>query len=223
MIAFGARCNFGDQLHPCGEMDLETYRRLGHAYQYVEQIEEYGLDGIPAANLGLWVTGRLEHDEGTTRMLLEEQTDFDVVRAGDDLSGCEVVVISSAPCLSTSDAEKLTRYVEHGGRLLVMGAGALDAERQRFVLNVGARYLGPGNYDIDYLVVGDAIAKDVVRSPFLNYEAGLRTEVEADARVLAAIREPYFSRTYGRYCGHQNTPYRLEEATHPGIVHMVLS
>ncbi len=218
MIAFGARCNFGDQLHPSGEMDFETYRRIGHAYKYVEQIEQYGLDGMPAANLGLWVTGRQEHDEGTTRMLLEEQIDFDVARAKDDLSCYEVVVIPSAPCLSTSDAEKLTRYVEDGGKLLVMGAGALDAERQRFVLDVGARYLGPGNYDVDYLVVSDALAKGVVRSPFLNYEAGLRVEPEAGTQVLAAIREPYFSRTYGRYCGHQNTPYRLEEAAHPGIV-----
>jgi hypothetical protein len=26
MISLGARCNFGDQLHPYGEMDMATYR-----------------------------------------------------------------------------------------------------------------------------------------------------------------------------------------------------
>jgi len=29
MVAFGAACNFGDQLHPLGEMDLDTYRNIG--------------------------------------------------------------------------------------------------------------------------------------------------------------------------------------------------
>ena len=42
MIAYGAACNFGDQLHPSGEMDLDTYRNIGAAFAYVERIEEYG-------------------------------------------------------------------------------------------------------------------------------------------------------------------------------------
>lgn len=35
-------------------------------------------------------------------------------------------------------------------------------------------------------------------------------------KVLAAICEPYFDRMYGHYCSHMNTPYRLEDAAHPG-------
>ena len=57
-----------------------------------------------------------------------------------------------------------------------------------------------------------------MRSPFLCYEAGLRTAPAAGAEVLARIREPYFSRTYGAYCGHLNTPYELQDAAHPGAV-----
>ena len=53
MISYGASCNFGDQLHPSGEMDLETYRRIGEAYQYVERIEDYGPGGLPYSKLGL--------------------------------------------------------------------------------------------------------------------------------------------------------------------------
>ena len=37
-----------------GLMDLQTYRNIGEAYAYVEQIEEYGPGGIPAASLGIW-------------------------------------------------------------------------------------------------------------------------------------------------------------------------
>ena len=49
MIAWGANCNFGDQLHPGGEMDMATYENIGEAYAYVETVEEYGIGGIPVA------------------------------------------------------------------------------------------------------------------------------------------------------------------------------
>jgi len=218
MIAFGVCCNFGDQLHPCGEMDLETYRNIGHAYKYVEQIEEYGIGGQPLASLGLWLTGSLAHDEGAARMLLEEQVDFDTVGPTADLAAYEVIVIPSRPCLSSQDAAMLQAYVDQGGKLLVMGAGALDAAQGAFVLDVGARYIGPGQFDVDYTVVGDELAEGLVRSPFLNYASALRVEPQEGTLVLAALREPYFSRTYGHYCGHQNTPYQLENAPHPAAI-----
>jgi len=218
IIAFGARCNFGDQLHPSGEMDLETYRRIGYAYEYVERIEEYGLGGRPAANLGLWLSADPVADEGAARMLLEEQIDFDVVGRNEDLGRYEVVVIPSAVCLSPPDVSRLDRYLAEHGKIFVMAEGALGDGRDEFILDVGARFLGRANYDVDYTVVGDLLAERVVRSPFLNYEAGLRTAPTTRAEVLAGVREPYFSRTYGRYCGHQNTPYRLEEAEHPAII-----
>ena len=217
MIAFGARCNFGDQLHPSGEMDLETYRNIGEAYAYVEQVEDYGIGGTPVASLGLWLTASLPQDEGTARMLLEEQVDFDVVQSGDDLSTYEVIIVSSTPCLTADDAARLNAYAATGGKLLVMGEGALDPSRTEFLLDVGAKYVGPARFDVDYLVVGDALADGLVRSPFLSYTAALCVEPDEDAEVLAAIREPYFSRTYGKYCGHQNTPYQMEAAPHPGV------
>lgn len=36
MMANGARCSVGDQLHPYGKMDEDTYRNIGYAYSYVE-------------------------------------------------------------------------------------------------------------------------------------------------------------------------------------------
>lgn len=75
-ISFGASCNFGDRLHPSGEMNLETYRSVGVAYEYVEQIEEYGPGGVPAARLVIMLTLNDEANHGVVDMLLETQTDF---------------------------------------------------------------------------------------------------------------------------------------------------
>ena len=101
---------------------------------------------------------------------------------------------------------------------MVLGKSALDAQERRFLLDVGATYLGAANYDVDYVVVGPELGQGLVASPFLNYEAAIRVQPEDDAQILAAIREPYFSRTYARYCSHLNTPYRAGDAAHPGAV-----
>ena len=94
----------------------------------------------------------------------------------------------------------------------------MNPERTGFSLDVGACYLGPANFQEDYLVVEKELGAGLVSTPFLNYEAALRVEPTAGARVLARIREPYFNRTYAQYCSHQNTPYQLQDAPHPGAV-----
>ena len=35
---------------------------------------------------------------------------------------------------------------------------------------------------------------------------------------MATVREPYFSRTAGHYCGHKNTPFKDEVAEYPALV-----
>jgi hypothetical protein len=151
-------------------------------------------------------------------MLLETQTDFCVVDPESDLAQYEAIVLPGAACLTEAQAEALNRFAANGGGLLVLGESALDATKTRFLLDVGATYLGPAESDIDYLVAGKAVGCNIVSSPFLNYEAALRVRPDPDAEILATIRKPYFSRTYAAYCSHRNTPHRPEDAAHPGIV-----
>ncbi len=218
MIACGAACNFGDQLHPLGEMDMDTYRNIGEAFKYVEQIESYGVGARPASNLGLWLSNSKKDDDGVACMLLETQTDFRVVAPESDLSQYAAIVLPGAACLTEAQAQSLNRFAANGGGLLVLGESALDRAKTRFLLDVGADYIGPAEFDIDYLIVGEALAQGTVTSPFLNYEAAMRVRPQPGTEVLAAIREPYFSRTYAHYCSHQNTPYRPENALYPGAV-----
>lgn len=226
MIAYGAGCNFGDQLHPCGEMDLSTYRNLGEAFRYVRRIEAYGLGGHPCANLAIWWGSRTasstgafaarDNQMGVSEMLLESQIDFEIADSGDDLSRFAAIVLPGAASLDEAQATLLAAYMKGGGRLLILGEGALDAAtRSRFLLDVGADYAGPSRHRLDYLVAGRRLAKGLVDSPFLNIDAAIRARLTTGT-ALAAIREPYFDRTYGHYCSHGNTPYQLDDAPHPG-------
>lgn len=228
MIAFGACCNFGDQLHPNGLMDMTTYQNIGHAYQYVEKIEEYGIDGLPEATLGVWLAEDMELVEGLCRMLLEEQLDFNIIRPGDSLEAYETIVVPSSPGVLAGHEQELQDFVASGGSVVAVAGGILDRDGTRTILDCGADFLGPSEYDMDFTVAGDRVREEEdsgphlkVRSgtlpttPFLNYTSALKFKIQDGAEILGAVHEPYFRRTYGKYCGHQNTPNSTNAADYP--------
>jgi len=218
MIAYGAACNFGDQLHPSGKIDLETYKNIGQAYEYVKEIEAFGVGGKPVANLGLWFTNEQASDEGVNNMLLETQTDFEVIDPQKNLEKYQVIIIPSEARLQEKDATKIKQYVENGGKLLVIGTGALNEGKNRIVLPVGATYQGKPLKDVDYMLVKEEIGEGIIKSPFLCNIPALRTQPVGASKVLAQVYEPYFSRTYSQYFSHRNTPPQTEPAPHPAII-----
>ncbi len=216
MVANGACVNFGDQAHPDGHMDPATYANIGHAYAYIEQIEDYGIPGRPVSDMALWYSGSAAHDEGAATLLLETQHEFEVVLAGDDqdLARFRLLILPAAVALTEADAERINRFSAQGGKLLVLGCGAMDAARERLMLDMGVDWTGPAATREDYTQVTAALDADLPASPFLNYTAAARFTPQPGTELLAAVYEPYFDRTYGRYCSHQNTPNRTESAAH---------
>jgi Hypothetical glycosyl hydrolase 6 len=217
MISYGASCNFGDQLHPSGEMDIETYRNIGEAYRYVEKIEQYGPGGTPVSNLGVWLTLKTEADRGVVNMLLEMHKDF-VFANEKNLDKLSLVIIPGRSCLTPEQAALLNAWTKKGGKLIVFGKGALDKEEKKFLLDIGAEYKGPSAFHFDYTVMkAKEMSRNMVSTPFLNYEPALAVSTTT-AQVLAAIRNPYFNRTYQKYSGHRETPYQLEDAANPAVL-----
>ena len=219
MIAFGASCNFGDQLHPSGEMDLETYRRIGEAYEYVEQIEDYGPGGLPYAKLGLWFDENYASAKGVNDLLLELHRDFEIADTS-NYQKFKLIIIPSQACLTAQEGEKLNAYARNGGSIIVLNKGALrEDDSTKTALDIGATVVGTSPYHFDFTrVKSDSLmSEDMVSSPFLNYESGLRVK-PTDGEVLAGVREPYFNRTYEHYSSHRETPYRLEDSPYPAVL-----
>ena len=216
MLAYGARCSIGDQMHPVGTMDMETYRLIGQAYRYVEEIEPYCYDTEETARLGIVLSGSQSSDEGLVKMLLERQIDFDIVLSGENLSRFDVIILPDCVTLDNAAAARFNAYVANGGRLLLTGDSGLNIEGSAFAIDVGAKYIGKSPFDIDYAQT-EELAKGLVTSPFLFYGSGNRVSLEG-GRALAAVRDPYFSRTYGHYCSHQYTPYTQDAPQYPAAV-----
>ncbi len=218
MVAFGAAPNFGDQLHPSGEMDMGTYSNIGHAFDYVEKIEDYGVGAEHFASLGVWMTLNNSRDEGLTRMLLENQYNFEVVNNLKDWGHIQTIILPSSANLDQKELERLQAFKKRGGSIVVLGKGLLDSNTGKFQTDLGVEYLGEGTSDIDYTLVKDAIAENLVKTPFLNYISAVKIKPSVNSEVLAAIREPYFNRTLNYFSSHKNTPNKLEDTEHPAVV-----
>jgi len=93
----------------------------------------------------------------------------------------------------------------------------LDVSGKRFILDVGATFLEKSPFQVDYTIVEPALLANMVESPFLNYQSGLRVK-PTSGTALAFIREPYFDRTYAQYSGHRDTPYRPENSAYPAVL-----
>lgn len=216
MLAYGARCSVGDQMPPDGEMDIATYKLIGHAYRYVEQIEPWCYDAQDTTTLGVYLSGAPESDEGLTSILLENRLDFDIVSPGAELSRYECLILPDCVRLDETEAARLRSFVMRGGSVLLTGTSGLCAQDDCFAIDVGAEYMGAPAFDIDYLRMAPAIAIDWADAPFLCYGAAQKVRVTT-GESLADVYEPWFNRRYGHYCSHQHAPYRREAAS-AGIV-----
>lgn len=216
MLSNGACVSIGDQLHPLGMIDMETYKNIGQAYSYVEQIEPYCFDTKETAKLGVLVSTDALSNNAMAKLLLDCQIDFDVVHGETDLMRFDTVIIPDRYRLNESWGNEFDAYVAQGGKVLILGGGALKEDDDEFAFAVPFQYEGKSVYDKDFFELGANAPEDIVSSPILCYSSAHR--VSGDGTVLAAVREPYFSRTYEKFCSHYNTPYRDVQADYPGAV-----
>ena len=216
MLASGARISTGDQMHPDGHMDLETYKHIGQAYSYVEQIEDYCFDTTETARLGVMVGTNPMANEAVSKILLDCQIDFDIVHGPEDLDRFDTILLPDNYRLDEAFGAAFTAYAKKGGKILMLGGSGLKTTEDTFAFDVPFTYEGQSAYDKDFFKIAEDPAeksgadKDhIPTSPILCYSSA--HQVKAEGMVLAQIVDPYFSRTYGQYCSHYNTPYSTEE------------
>lgn len=99
--------------------------------------------------------------------------------------------------------------------MLVLGGSLLEKVFGKVILDADVKYIGPAKFDCDYLKVGKELSRNMVTSPLLNYTPAPRYTA-TKATVLAEIYEPFFSRTYGKFCSPQNTANQEKPARHSG-------
>lgn len=210
MGMYGAACSIGDQMHPSGRLDEDTYRLIGEGYRFYHSFEPWFFDATPTADVGVYLSSDGETDQGLQKMLLENQIDFSFVLPGDDLSQYRLLILPDSVMPDEDEAKRIDAFK---GAILSSGESLISDGK--YTIDNGVTYEGDSPYDIDYLSVGERLPL-WVKNPFLCYTPSLRMRA-TDATVLADVYEPYFKRTNRHFCSHQYTPYRPTPSGYAGV------
>lgn len=221
MIATGAACSIGDQMHPRGALDSAAYARLGNVFAQVEALEPWVRDAYAVPEIGVLMaetgprhaqTGR-ETDEGVVRALMQLHRPFQFLDKDADFTPYAALIAPDVLPFDTDLAAKVQAYLDVGGALLLTHRAGLTPTGDRFALDLGIEYRGDAPESPDFFVSGDALPKSLRAYPQVLYDRGSDVRATAGTRVLAHVGLPYFSRTPQRYMGHKQTPFdRVSDA-----------
>ena len=216
MLAYGAKCSVGDQLHPDGQLDESTYANIGAAYQEVEAKEPWCEGSRNVADIGLLSALALDplhvhgedSDIGATRLLLEGHLLWDMLDGEMDFSPYKLLIVPDEGCIDTALQIKLDEYLAGGGKILFTGRSPLDAEGNP-LFDLGAEVEGESAFSLDYILPIPELRPSFVQSPMIEYSRYPRLRV-TDGESLGDVIEPYFERAWNHFCSHQHAPQRRE-------------
>jgi len=224
MLANGAKCSIGDQLHPRGRLDKAVYDLIGSVYKSVAEKEPWCEGAEPYVQVAVLLLEDAEGDlqrndssEGATKILMELKHQFNVIDPWEDFDRYQLIVLPDSGLISCETAEKLDRYIAKGGSLLLSHEATLDAQTRLFRCpKVGIEYIGPSVYSPDYIRLNEEISANVPRLDIVMYERGSYVKPLEGTDVLAKVCNPYFNRTFRAFTSHRHTPVD-RESPYPAV------
>ncbi|MDH7571743.1 MAG: beta-galactosidase trimerization domain-containing protein, partial [Armatimonadota bacterium] len=226
MLALGAKCAVGDQLHPSGRIDRHTYALIGSVYAEVEKKEPWCREVEPVVEIGVLTPEEFaKADErnqpaavGAVRVFQELRCQFDVIDSQCDFSPYKVLVLPDAIPVDEGLAQKLESFLRGGGAVIASYRSGLRPDGTGFATAaLGVQLKGEAPYSPDFIVPGDALAAGVRATGNVMYRRGLEVEALPGSEVLAQVEVPYFNRTWRHFCSHGHTP-SSGKVGYPGVV-----
>lgn len=213
MVALGSKCMIGDQLHPDGAINPDTYRSIAPAYDRVARLEPFARDARQCSEIGIVSAEHFAEsharnhpsDDGTAQMLLELHRFFDVLDPGADFGAYKLLILPDEIPPEPRLVEKLKAYVAAGGAVLASWHSTLGPNGD-FALDFGIRRgAKPVPFNPSYVRASDGLDAALPTTPFVMYEDA-ETITSVGAEILAEIYPPYFNRSYAHFSSHQHAP-----------------
>lgn len=216
MLAYGAKCSVGDQLHPDGLLDESTYGVIGAAYAEVEAKEPWCEGARNVADVAVLSSQALDplhqigedSDVGATRLLLEGHILFDMIDAEMAFSPYKAIMVADEGQIDSALKAKLDAYLAKGGKLLVVGRGGLGADGKP-LFDFGAEIAKESEFSLDYILPIPELRPAFVDSPMVMYCQYPRLHVTTGT-ALGEVVEPYFERAWNHFCSHQHAPQKRQ-------------
>ncbi len=213
MMAHGAKCSVGDQMHPRGTLDKGAYDLIGKVYARVKAREPWLTNaravteiGVlqPASAPSLRASGAIE---GAVRMLTQLKHQFDILTNDADFTKYSLLILPDTVDVDAELNKKLESYLKAGNSLLFTGHSGLSTDGTKLQFKaLGIKPVGPSPFTTTYLRFDGAIATDVPDSDHVMYESGVRVLAQKGTRTFGRVVEPYFNRRWDHFCSHNQTP-----------------
>ena len=217
MIALGAVCSVGDQMHPRGTLDRGAYELIGKVYARIEAREPWtaGRKARFRRSACFRNPWRIAHqrkppryaDEGAARMMMHLHHQFDMIDAQSDMNDYEMLVLPDRVALDVGMIKRLSEFVKKGGALLASGFSGVSEDGHELLLReLPIRPMGVSPFQTTYIRFGKTISCQVPPSDHVMYERGLRVMPANGGAGVATVVEPYFDRSWRHFSSHFQTP-----------------
>ena len=216
MIAQGAACSIGDQLHPCGKLDESTYKLIGKAYREVEEKEPWCRNAQSSAFFAVlssrWFKRTLVPDRNTdlgiARILREGHIPFDMLRDIDaeKIFRYKVLILADEIRLDEKWRANIREFLANGGKIILSGESLLKKEEDIPAFDIGICE-GESTQYPNYIQAEEMFAPQDIHTPFVMYVPSMNFR-KTKGESLGKIFEPYFVRSYEHFCSHAHTPFK---------------
>jgi hypothetical protein len=223
--ALGGANSIGDQLPPRGTLDPAAYDLIGAVYRQVAEAEPFYAGSTALVQVGIATSGTpgldgddtAKSDEGAIQMCEEAHYESQLLDAGNDLDGLQLVILGDSTTPTPDFVEKLRRFYEAGGKLLISHKGGCGASGNWALDFLPIRLGAPCEFHPAYWRTSAAFSPDLARTDRVFYQQGLVVSAPG-CEVLAERVLPYFNRDAVRYCSHLQTPPRPDSSGQPVIM-----
>jgi hypothetical protein len=224
--ALGGGCSVGDQMYPGGTLDQGAYRMIGHVYRQVEAAEEFYSGTKPCPQGALLLAGNPGMDDGLSgqseegAVLMAEELHYDlaVVDDGQDFAPFAFLVLPDSTPVSSDLKEKLRRYHQAGGRLLVSHRAGCDSDGKWALDFLPVKIDGAEPLYPTYWRAKADFAPDYSDDCRVIYQQGLRVEAGPGTEVIVERILPYFKRSDLQFSSHFQTPPDLDAPPAAAVV-----
>lgn len=214
MLAMGAGCSIGDQLHPWGRLSDATYELIRTVYESVEAKEPWLKGATPAAEIAVMYPNEnyspvIDGDAlqkslvGACHILQELAYQYTIIDSEMPFEPYKVLILPDKVDYSEALYEKLCRYVDSGGRVFATFDSCISdmGENRLF----GVRGVKASEYSREFILPNDRIGVHLPKEPFVMYERGMDIG-ETDGEIVMEKTLPWMERANGKFCGHLHAP-----------------
>lgn len=214
MLAMGAGCSIGDQLHPGGKLSKGAYDLIGDIYASVKEKEPFCRNAVSAAEIAVITPEEFypqdEYDLGISpsligavRMLQELSYQFDIIDSQMPLDKYKVVILPDCIYYNEKVERILREYIRKGGKVIGSYDSCLPKDGSNSIY--GVSYLGESRYYREFVMPNEVIGKRLPKEEFVMYLRGFDVKASKSQVIMDKI-EPYFDRAGDTFCSHQHAP-----------------